>query len=41
MRRSQIQHFLKADPNYGRGAAEGLGLMTEDVLNGDLAAVGD
>src|SRR6266446_4391865 len=37
----QIQHFYKADPNWGRGVAEGLGLRTEEVLNGELATTGD
>src|SRR5467141_3026662 len=32
----QIRHFYKADPNWGRGMAEGLGLRTEEVLNGEL-----
>jgi catalase len=27
----QIGHFLKADPAYGRGVAEGLGLNVEDL----------
>jgi catalase len=37
----QIRHFYKADPDYGRGVAEGLGLRTEEVLNGELATAGD
>jgi catalase len=28
----QIGHFLKADPAYGRGVAEGLGLNVEHLL---------
>jgi catalase len=28
----QIQHFLKADPNYGSGVAEGLGLKIGKVV---------
>jgi catalase len=27
----QVGHFLKADPAYGRGVAEGLGLKVEDL----------
>ncbi len=37
----QVRHFYKADPNYGRGVAEGLGLQTEEVMNGELATTGD
>jgi catalase len=37
----QIRHFHKADPNWGRSVAEGLGLRTEEVLNGELATTGD
>ncbi len=37
----QIRHFYKADPNWGRGVAEGLGLRAEEVLNGELATTGD
>ena len=37
----QIRHFYKADPNWGRGVAEGLGLRTEEVLEGELATTGD
>jgi catalase len=37
----QIQHFYKADPDYGAGVARGLGLKLENVLNGVLAATGD
>jgi catalase len=25
---TQLQHFFKADPEYGRGVAQGLGLPT-------------
>ncbi len=35
----QIKHFYKADPKYGQGVAEGLGLKIERVMNGELAAV--
>ena len=28
----QIQHFYKADPSYGTGVAEGLGLRIEDII---------
>jgi hypothetical protein len=35
------RHFYKADPNWGRGVAEGLGLRAEEVLNGELATTGD
>jgi catalase len=37
----QIRHFDKADPNWGRSVAEGLGVRTEEVLNGELATTGD
>ena len=33
----QIQHFYKADPAYGRGVAEGLGLSVDASQNGKLA----
>jgi catalase len=33
----QIRQFFKADPDYARGVAQGLGLRTEEVLNGQLA----
>jgi len=35
------QFAAGSDPSYGRGVAEGLGLKTEDVLNGELATVDD
>jgi catalase len=28
----QIQHFYKADPEYGRGVAQGLGLNVDKVM---------
>jgi len=28
----QIGHFLKADPAYGRGVAEGLGINVEHLM---------
>jgi catalase len=28
----QIGHFVKADPTYGRGAAEGLGINVEHLV---------
>ena len=28
----QIQHFFKADPDYGRGVAEGLGHKLRDIV---------
>jgi len=28
----QIQHFYKADPEYGRGVAQGLGLNVDKVV---------
>jgi catalase len=37
----QIQHFFKADPNWGQGVAEGLGLKIDDVVKAELAAAGD
>jgi catalase len=30
IQRLQISHFAKADPAYGRGVAEGLGLRGEE-----------
>jgi catalase len=33
IQRLQIQHFLKADEAYGRGVAEGLGLMIEETVS--------
>lgn len=33
----QVKHFYKADPNYGAGVAQGLGLNIDQVLNGELA----
>jgi catalase len=30
IQRLQISHFFKADPAYGRGVAEGLGLKVEE-----------
>ena len=29
----QIQHFTKADPAYGRGVAEALGMVPEEVAS--------
>jgi catalase len=29
----QIQHFYKADPAYGAGVAEGLGLNLEEIIS--------
>jgi catalase len=37
----QIGHFLKADPAYGRGVAEGLGLNVEDLLPREPALASD
>ena len=37
----QIGHFLKADPAYGRGVAEGLGLKVEHLLPRETALVSD
>jgi len=37
----QIKHFCKADPKYGQGGAEGLGLNIEQVMNEELATAGD
>jgi catalase len=37
----QIRHFYKADPNWGRGVAKGLGVRAEEVLNGELATTVD
>jgi catalase len=37
----QIRHFNKADPAYGKGVAEGLGLKAGEVMNGELATAGD
>ncbi len=34
----QLKHFYKADPAYGRGVAEGLGIQAETI---ELAAAGD
>jgi catalase len=31
IQRLQISHFTKADPAYGRGVAEGLGLKVEEA----------
>jgi catalase len=28
----QIQHFYKADPEYGRGVAQGLGLNVDKIV---------
>jgi catalase len=36
----QIGHFLKADPAYGRGVAEGLGLNVEHLVPGEPVLVG-
>jgi catalase len=36
----QILHFYKADPNYGRGVAEGLGRNIEEVVKGETATAG-
>jgi catalase len=33
----QIKHFYKADPAYGSGVAEGLGLKVDDVVGKELA----
>jgi len=32
----QIKHFFKADPAYGTGVAEGLGLKIEDIVGREL-----
>jgi catalase len=32
IQRLQISHFMKADPAYGRGVAEGLGKVKEEEL---------
>lgn len=37
----QIEHFFKADPEYGRGVAEGLGIDIEEALDDELLAVED
>ncbi|HZU30097.1 MAG TPA: catalase [Candidatus Angelobacter sp.] len=36
----QIQHFYKADPDYGRGVAEGLGLKIDNIIEKTLTAAG-
>ncbi|MGB8012958.1 MAG: catalase-related domain-containing protein [Terriglobales bacterium] len=37
----QIAHFLKADPAYGRGVAEGLGINVEHLLPQETALASD
>jgi catalase len=37
----QIGHFLKADPAYGRGIAEGLGLKVEHLQPKEAALASD
>lgn len=37
----QIEQFLKADPAYGRGVAEGLGLNVEHLLPRETALASD
>ena len=32
MQEKQIGHFLKADPAYGRGVAEGLGINVDHLV---------
>jgi catalase len=32
LKEKQIGHFLKADPAYGRGVAEGLGINVEHLV---------
>jgi len=32
IQRKQIEHFLKADPAYGQGVADGLGLKLEAMV---------
>jgi hypothetical protein len=32
LKEKQIGHFLKADPPYGRGVAEGLGIHVEHLV---------
>ena len=34
----QVQHFYKADPKYGEGVAQGLGLKIDEVMNSELAS---
>jgi len=41
IQKRQIEHFYKADPEYGIGVAKGLGLEIEGVLSDALAAAGD
>jgi catalase len=36
----QVGHFLKADPAYGRGVAEGLGLKVENLQPTEPALAG-
>jgi hypothetical protein len=35
----QTEHFYQADPTYGQGVIEGLGLKIEQIMTGELAAV--
>ncbi|MGD0793136.1 MAG: catalase-related domain-containing protein [Terriglobales bacterium] len=37
----QIGHFLKADPAYGRGVAEGLGINVEHLVPQEPALASD
>jgi catalase len=37
----QVGHFMKADPAYGRGVAEGLGIKAEHLMPREPALAGD
>lgn len=41
IQKRQIEHFYRADPEYGIGVARGLGLKISDVLRDLLATAGD
>jgi catalase len=41
IQKRQLAHFYKADPNWGRGVAERLGIDIEDAVDDDLLALND
>ena len=41
IQKRQLGHFYKADPNWGRGVAERLGIDIEDAIDDDLLALND
>jgi catalase len=41
IQKRQLVHFYKADPRWGRGVAERLGIDIEEAIDDDLLALDD